>query len=561
MELVLFLAIAVPLYFFGEWAVRHSDEKKRSRQAVRTESIRVVNNQRLNRTDCYVYLIKQQRKYGNSLGTAYLKIGIGVEDRVRLQLKEDDNTLISLYVFRVRDDAFNIEQKVLKSWNNKVLGEITTHNRSLGTEYITYSEKNLNKALTILRESGGSDALANESFGSPNEGSSPNLSNQSPAVLNRTLVYLLLNKREKLIKVGMGTFDRPDSFRGKDWEIVRFCHFTDRESAKIAESKVLNYWRKDLGMPIPERAKKLLKSGHTETVESSVGIVKAWEIIINSPNFIPLVSQSEQKALDDYAHLLERGKLIWNDDLFWIKIRYSGYGSIESKIYQLANSVSTQLHIRRDSKLAKTQLRAFAKEFQEFMNKNHAILERAQSMKNWENVDQKSDYRPARVKSVKPKTQFQKAEPQDEVSRFWKKVEKSDNCWQWTGAVIPSGYGLATFENRNQPAHRVSWKLEFGECAPEAILENKCGNRSCVRTEHWELSVKRRSKPGEIRISPFECTTPDCERPSVAMTVAGLCEPCGQRAKRQRRKVREKEKVFLNPPIADSPEDPPRSLV
>jgi len=539
MELVLLIAILAGLYFFGEWAVRNHDENKRSRQAIRTESTRVINNRRLTKTDCYVYLIKRQRKYGKSLGTAYLKIGIGVEDRVRLQLKEEGHSLISLYVFRVRDDAFNIEQKVLKAWNNKVLGEITTHNRSLGTEYITYSEKNLNKALTILKESGGSDVLANESFSSPNEGSSPNLSNQSPAVLNRTLVYLLLNKREKLIKVGMGTFDRPDSFRGKDWEIVRFCHFTDRESAKIAESKVLNYWRKDLGMPIPERAKKLLKSGHTETVESSVGIVKAWEIIINSPNFIPLVSQSEQKALDDYAHLLERGKLIWDDELFWIKIRQTWYGSIESKIYQLSNSVSTQLHIRGDSKLAKTQLRAFAKEFQEFMNENHAILDRARSMKNWETVDQKSDYRPARVASVKPKTQFQKADPQDEVSRFWKKVQKSDNCWQWTGAIIPTGYGLATFENRNQPAHRVSWKLEFGECAPEAILDNKCGNRSCVKTEHWEISVKRRSKPGEIRISPFVCTTPDCGKPSVTMTVAGLCDSCRQRAKRERRKLRE----------------------
>jgi hypothetical protein len=299
-------------------------------------------------------LIKRQKKYGNSLGTAYLKIGIGVEDRVRLQVKEEGNTLISLYSFKVRDDAFNIEQKVLKSWNNKVLGEITTHNRNLGTEYITYSEKNLNKALTILKESGGSDVLANESFSSPNEGSSPNLSNQSPAVLNRTLVYLLLNKREKLIKVGMGTFDRPDSLRGKDWEIVRFCHFGDRESARNAEARVLSYWRNDLGMPAPERAKSLLKSGHTETVESSVGINKAWAIITSSPNFIPLVSESEQKIVDDYAHFFERGRLIWDDELFWIQIRKTWHGSIESKFYQLSNKVDSQKHIRGDSKLAKS---------------------------------------------------------------------------------------------------------------------------------------------------------------------------------------------------------------
>ena len=160
-------------------------------------------------------------------------------------------------------------------------------------------------------------------------------------------------------------------------------------------------------------------------------------------------------------------------------------------------------------------------------------------MKNWETDDQNSDYRPARVASNKPKTQFQKANPQDEVSRFWEKVEKSDNCWQWTGAKNPVGYGLAVFEDRVQPAHRVCWKLEFGECEPEVFLDNKCGNKSCVRTAHWEISVRRKSKPGETRVSSFTCTTPNCDKPSVTMTVAGLCDSCRQRAKRERRKLRE----------------------
>ena len=541
MEIVVLIAVLTGLYFFGEWAVRNHDEGKRSRQAIRTENTRVRNNQRLKKTDCYVYLIKRERNKGKPYESTYLKIGIGVEDRVRLQLKEEGNSLISLYVFRVRDDAFNIEQKVLKSWNNKVLGEITTHNRYLGTEYIRYSEKDLNKALKILEESGGQNVLSDDSLGQWGASESTATKQVLPPILNRTIVYLLINKREKLIKVGMGTFDRPDSFRGQDWVIARFCHFTDRESARNAEAKVLSYWRNDLGMQIPERAKSLLKSGHTETVELSVGIVKAWEIIINSPNFIPLVSQSEQKILDDYDHLLERGKLIWDDGQFWAEIRYSWFGSVGSKIYQLSNNVSTQVHIRGDSKLARTQLREFAKEFQEFMNKNHAILDRAGSMKNWETFDQTSDYRPARVASVKSKSQSQESDPEDEVSRFWKKVKKSDNCWQWTGAKNPVGYGLAVFEGRVQPAHRVCWKLEFGECEPEVFLDNKCGNKSCVRTAHWEISVRRKSKPGEIRNSPFICPTPNCGKPSVTMTVVGLCDSCRQRAKRDRRKEREAE--------------------
>lgn len=541
MELIVFLAVLVVLYFFGEWAVRSHDEGKRSRQAIRTESTRVKNNQRLKKTDCYVYLIKRQKNYRTSVGTAYLKIGIGVEDRVRLQLKEEGNSLISLYVFRVRDDAFGIEQKVLKSWNNKVLGEITTHNRSLGTEYITYSEKNLDKALTILKESGGVDVLANDSFDSSGDDSSAKTIKQSPAVLNRTLVYLLHNKREKLIKVGMGTFDRPDTLRGKDWEIVRFCHFTDRESAKFAESKVLSYWRKDLGMPSPERAKKLLKSGHTETVEASVGIQKAWAIITSCPNFIHPVLESEQQILDEFNNLLERGKLIWDDGEFWAEIRYTWYGSIENKIYSLSNRVNTQTHIRTDSKEAKSQLRTFGKEFQAFMNKNHAILDRTKSMKMWEVTVQDEKKLPARKNPEARSIPKEKVSGTDEVDRFWEKVQKTENCWQWTGAKNPVGYGLAVFESRVQPAHRVSWKIEKGDCAPEVFLDNKCGNKSCVRTAHWEISVRRKSKPGEIRISPFMCPTPNCGKPSVTMTVVGLCDSCRQRAKRERRRLRETE--------------------
>ena len=539
MELVIFLVILIPLYFFGEWAVRHYDEGKRSSQAIRTESIRVNNNRRLSKTDCYVYLIKVERFKGKPYSSTYLKIGIGVEDRVRLQLKEEGNSLISLYVFRIRDDAFRIEQRVLKAWNNKVLGEITTHNRNLGTEYITYSEKDLEKAKKILGESGGKDVLLEESYKVANQGRQSNQDVNPPAVLNRTLVYLLFNKREKLIKVGMGTFDRPDTLRGKDWEIARFCHFTDRESAKFAESKVLNYWRNDLGMPSPERAKRLLKSGHTETVESSVGITKAWAIITSCPNFIPLVLESEQQILDEYKNLIERGRLIWDDELFWIQIRKSWYGSIESKFYQLSNNVDSQAHIRGDLKQAKSKLRAFGKEFQTFMNKNHAILDRANSMKHWEvsveSVKKLSTNRNPESTRIPRK----KDSGNDEISRFWDKVQKSDKCWQWTGAKNPAGYGLAVFEEKVQPAHRVSWKIEYGECASENLLFNNCENKSCVRTSHWELLIRRRSKSEVGNVSVFTCTTPNCGKPSKSVTIAGLCDSCRQKAKRDRRKKRE----------------------
>ena len=539
MELITFLLILVPLYFFGEWAVRKHDESKRSQHAIRTESNRVKNNRRLTKTDCYVYLIKWEKYKDKPYATTFLKIGIGVEDRVRLQLKEDGTSLISLYAFRIRDDAFQIEQKILKAWNNKIVGEITTHNRYLGTEYIHYSDKDLNKAIKILSDSIGqnvhTDNLPSES---PKE-IGVESDSQNPPVLNRTLVYLLLNKKEKLIKVGMGTFDRPDALKGNNWEIIRFCHFTNRESAKFAEGKVLSYWRNDLKMPIPDRAKSLLKNGHTETVESSVGIYKAWEIITTCPNFIPPVSQTEEEILEEFRGFLEKGKSIWNDPAFWVHIQFSWYGSIQDKIYQLSTKLDSHNHIRPDSKAAKSELRAFARDFQAFMNQNHATLDRAGALKQWEEVAEWEKRAFEKKSSQQTKKVNSKVVEVDEVSRFWDKVKKTDNCWLWSGAKNPAGYGLANFDGRVQPAHRISWILEFGECAPEIFLENKCGNKPCVKTGHWEIGARRKSKPGEARVSPFKCTTPHCGKPSVTMLTAGLCDSCRQRAKRERRKLRE----------------------
>ena len=539
MELIVFITVLICLYFFGEWAVRQSDESKRARQAVRTENIRVKNNRRLTKTDCFVYLIRIDKFKGKPYETSYLKIGIGVEDRVRLQLKEEGSSLISLYLFRIRDDAFRIEQKILKSWNATVLGEITTDNRRLGTEYIHYSEKNLKKALEILSNSIGTDSLLDIETGVINQdGSNP----QKPPILDRTLVYLLLNNREKLIKVGMGTFDRPDNLKGKDWEIVRFCHFADRESAKYAEGKVLAYWRNDLGMKAPERARSLLKSGYTETVESSVGINKAWAIITSCPNYIPQILQSELKILEEYENFFERGKLIVNDDIFWQQVRSSWYGAIDSKILQHMTKINTEIMSRQDFSAVKSQLRRFAKEFQDFMNQNHAIIQRTHSAKSWD-VSFDDSKKPRALKkeqdsSVLPKS---RSEKKDQIERFWGQVEKGEECWKWLGAKNPVGYGLVVFDNRQQPAHRVSWLLEHGEIAPEIFLENKCGTKSCVRVEHWDVGVRRKSKPGEVRVSPFICPTPGCGKPSVTMTIVGLCDSCRQRAKRERRKLRNEE--------------------
>ncbi len=69
------------------------------------------------------------------------------------------------------------------------------------------------------------------------------------------------------------------------------------------------------------------------------------------------------------------------------------------------------------------------------------------------------------------------------MKRFWDKVDKSGDCWEWT-ASASRGYGYFRFEGRDQPAHRVSWVLANGKIPDGLHVCHHCDNRVCVRPDH-----------------------------------------------------------------------------
>jgi len=69
---------------------------------------------------------------------------------------------------------------------------------------------------------------------------------------------------------------------------------------------------------------------------------------------------------------------------------------------------------------------------------------------------------------------------------FWEKVQKGNDCWEWTGHHCAKGYGRCWFEGKVRQAHRVSYQMIVGEIPAGMTLDHTCRNRGCVNPAHVE---------------------------------------------------------------------------
>lgn len=77
---------------------------------------------------------------------------------------------------------------------------------------------------------------------------------------------------------------------------------------------------------------------------------------------------------------------------------------------------------------------------------------------------------------------------------FWAKVDKTETCWNWTGAKIPKGYGYLTSKRRNYYSHRISWEWVNGPIPEGGHIDHICHNTSCVRPDHLRAVTRKENQ-------------------------------------------------------------------
>lgn len=73
--------------------------------------------------------------------------------------------------------------------------------------------------------------------------------------------------------------------------------------------------------------------------------------------------------------------------------------------------------------------------------------------------------------------------------RFWEKVSKTENCWNWLASLDKDGYGKIKFLGKNRRAHRMAWILINGKIPKGLYVLHKCDRPSCVNPAHLFLGT------------------------------------------------------------------------
>jgi hypothetical protein len=77
--------------------------------------------------------------------------------------------------------------------------------------------------------------------------------------------------------------------------------------------------------------------------------------------------------------------------------------------------------------------------------------------------------------------------------RFWAKVDKSGECWEWTAGKNAQGYGVIRIDGQRTKAHRASYAFDNGPIPEGLIIDHVCRNTGCVKPTHLRVVTSKQN--------------------------------------------------------------------
>lgn len=80
-------------------------------------------------------------------------------------------------------------------------------------------------------------------------------------------------------------------------------------------------------------------------------------------------------------------------------------------------------------------------------------------------------------------------------ARFWSNVNRTDDCWLWTGELNKQGYGRFWHDYRKDQAHRYAYELLVGPIPEGLQLDHRhtCP-KNCVNPEHLRPATPKQNR-------------------------------------------------------------------
>ena len=132
----------------------------------------------------------------------------------------------------------------------------------------------------------------------------------------------------------------------------------------------------------------------------------------------------------------------------------------------------------------------------------------------------------------------------DVLDRFVDKIDFTESCWLWAGAINNTGYGVFRAEGRAIAAHRWAYETVVEPTALD--LDHLCRVRNCVNPDHLEPVTRRENLLRGETLTARNAAKTHCpkDHPLTEGNLCGgmrgrKCKTCKNEAERERqRKLR-----------------------